>query len=185
MDKALSIIQKSCAWIGIVAFGLLAIYALGMATPAACLLQYQEAIDFYNGVQPYNDMILYFAIFGLLLNALYFILRCQVRKIYYVSNFVWCGAATVYSLISGIMTIIGVSAYQAQWAALPFSDIQAYFASIGTGVSINPGTPVFALGYTVAILLILCSLLPTFLGVMKFLGKRKHNLAKIQEKEAQ
>lgn len=174
MEKAISFFQKSIGYISLAVYCLMFIYALGMATPAASLLKYQEERDFYSGVQGYNNGILVLAIFGLLISAFYLVLRNNKRKIYYVSNFTWMGVGTVYALICGIYTIIGVSAYQKLYMALDFDTINAYWAERSLDLTINKNTPVFGLGYTVAILVILTIVPIVLVLINKIIGRIQH-----------
>jgi hypothetical protein len=174
MEKAISFFQKSIGYISLAVYCLMFIYALGMATPAASLLKYQEERDFYSGVQGYNNGILVLAIFGLLISAFYLVLRNNKRKIYYVSNFTWMGVGTVYALISGIYTIVGVSAYQKLYMALDFDTINAYWAERSLDLTINKNTPVFGLGYVVAILVILTIVPIVLVLINKIIGRIQH-----------
>lgn len=174
MEKAISFFQKSIGYISLAVYCLMFIYALGMATPTAALLKYQEERDFYSGVQGYNNGILVLAIFGLLISAFYLVLRNNKRKIYYVSNFTWMGVGTVYALICGIYTIIGVSAYQKLYMALDFDTINAYWAQRSLNLTINKNTPVFGLGYTVAILVILTIVPIVLVLINKIIGRIQH-----------
>lgn len=174
MEKAISFFQKSIGYISLAVYCLMFIYALGMATPAASLLKYQEERDFYSGVQGYNNGILVLAIFGLLISAFYLVLRNNKRKIYYVSNFTWMGVGTVYALISGIYTIVGVSAYQKLYMALDFDTINAYWAERSLDLTINKNTPVFGLGYVLAILVILIIVPIVLVLINKIIGRIQH-----------
>ena len=112
MKKVTSLFQKIGGSIAIFVFALMAVYALGMATPSACCKYYESQKLFYREIMPYNNAILILAIVGLLLASLYYVLRNNVRVVYYVSNFVWDGVFVGYSVLSSIITFVGVSFYQ-------------------------------------------------------------------------
>lgn len=166
MKKAISFFQKYSGYISIVVFALLFVYALGMATPTASCLEYKKPItEFYSDIMPINDGILYLSIAGLFISAFYFVLRNNVRVIYYISNFVWYGLYGVFSLASAIFTFVGVATYQSSYNELPFEQMNEFWERRGSSASINPNTPVFLLGYILAILIIL-TLIPYVLVII-------------------
>lgn len=155
MKKIIPVLQKANGYISIVFFGIMAVYALGMATPAACCKNYQDTYNFYSEIMPYNNAILILSIFGLLISAFYFILRNDKRIVYYVSNYAWNGLNIVYTLVSAIIMFLGVSFYQQKYNALDFTAINEYFVSHSLSSTLNQNTPVFVLGYISAAFLIL------------------------------
>lgn len=154
MKKLNAFLQKYNGYISIVAFGLMFVFALGMATPAAPCKSYQDTYEFYKQIMPINNAVLLLSIFGLLISALYFILRNHTRIIYYISNFVWYGLNFVYTLASAIVLFVGVAFYQGKYNQIPFEKMSEYFTT-HAGTACNPNTPVFALGYLLGILLVL------------------------------
>ena len=176
MKKIASLFQKISGTIGIIVYALMAVYALGMATPAAVCRYYQETESFYTPIMPYNNMILILSIIGLLIVAFYFVLRNHLREIYYVSNFVWDGTYIAFTVVSAIYTIIGVSFYQGKYMELPFDAMNEYW-STRSSYTINPNTPVFILGYLLAVVL-LVSIIPvayvTFTKVLSRLNYERN-----------
>lgn len=170
MKKITSLFQKISGTIGIIVYALMAVYALGMATPAAVCRYYQETEAFYTPIMPYNNVILILSIIGLLIVAFYYILRNQLREIYYVSNFVWDGTYIGFTIVSAIYTIIGVSFYQSKYMELPFDAMNEYW-STRLSYTINPNTPVFILGYLLAVVLILSIIPVGFVTVSKVLSR--------------
>lgn len=155
MKKCCAVLQKFVGWIGIIVFALMAIYALGMATPASCLFSYQDTIDFYDAIQPINNGILIFAICGLLVSGIYSMMRNSVRKIYYVSNYVWFAIYISLAIAAAIYLIQGVNYYQSQYNVLPFDTLNTYWEAHYLTTRINRNTSVFWLGYTEAVLVLL------------------------------
>ena len=155
MKKFISFLKKGTGIYLIIAFALMGVYALVMATPCAALLQYEDTIHFYDAIEPYNDGILYFALAGLFLALNYKVFRNDERSVYYLSNFLYFGVALAFLVASVIYLIMGVSFYQGQYSQLPFEDINHYFASIQLTKSVNPFDPVFLFGYLIAGLLAL------------------------------
>lgn len=176
MKKIASLFQKISGTIGIIVYALMAVYALGMATPAAVCRYYQETESFYTPIMPYNNMILILSIIGLLIVAFYFVLRNHLREIYYVSNFVWDGTYIAFTVVSAIYTIIGVSFYQGKYMELPFDAMNEYW-STRSSYTINPNTPIFILGYLLAVVL-LVSIIPvayvTFTKVLSRLNYERN-----------
>ena len=161
MKKLTAKFQNIGGYISIAVFALMVVYALGMATPAAACRLYQDTIDFYDQIMPYNNGILLFGIFGLLIAAFYFVLKNNTRIIYYISNFVWHGINTVFTLVASIFTFVGVGIYQSAYGTLPFEAMNEYW-SIRADTTINPNPAVFALGYILGVLVLL-SLVPHIL----------------------
>jgi hypothetical protein len=173
MKKLCEMLQKFNGIIAIVVFAALAIFALAMATPAANLRGYADTEDFYKAIQPWNDGILYFAIAGIVLACLYSVLRNNVRKIFYISNFVWTILYCLVGLGGGIYAIVGISLYQKSYLALPLESINQYWADHYLDTSVSRSTPVFALGYLAAALVFISVILCAFVGIMKFIDQRK------------
>jgi mannose/fructose/N-acetylgalactosamine-specific phosphotransferase system component IIC len=178
MEKLSGIFKKFNGIIAIVVFALLGVFALGMATPAAPCISYTGTDSatiaaFYFQIQPYNDDILYFALAGLFLAFFYNVLRNQLRPIYYISNFIWTILYFFLALASAIFTFIGVSFYQSKYVTLPFDAINQNFIDHGIKTRINPNTPVFALGYVVAALVLLSAIAVGFVGVYQFVKQHQ------------
>lgn len=172
MDKLCAFLKKHNGVIGIVVYALLAVYALCMATPAAPCRYYDDTIDFYYGLMWANDLLIYLSIAGIVWSVLYTTLRNQIRKVYYISNFVWHGVYVVLGLVTGIMTIVCVSTYQSQFMALPFDDMNEWFVLAGTS-SINSETPIFILGYLEAALIVISCVPVAIVGVRQALARFK------------
>jgi hypothetical protein len=170
MKKLTATFQRISGFISIAVFALMVVYALGMATPAAVCRNYQDTINFYDAIMPYNNGILLFGIFGLLISAFYFVLKNNTRIIYYISNFVWQGINAVYTIVSSIFTFVGVAFYQAEYSKLPFETMNEYW-STRSSTTINPTPIVFALGFILAVVLLL-SLVPHILVLVEKIQHR-------------
>lgn len=182
MEKITSFLKKYLGYISLVAFGLMFIYALGMATPAAIFKKHDETIDFYKPINPYNNLILILSIVGLLLSAFYMVLRNNKRVIYYASNFVSLSISLVFLLVSGILTIVSVSFYLNAFNEVllreDFCEINDYLIKFNDGKGVNTNTPVFLLGYMLAGLLIFVSLLYFFVLVDGIKNRRRYEINK-------
>lgn len=168
MKKLCATLQKINGIIAVVCYGLLVLYAFGMATPCAVLDQSPVSSDFYQQIQPYNDEIAFLALAGVLLALFYIVLRNNVRKVYYVSNFVWNGLYSVYAIITAIQCFPIIRYYQVLYSGLDFATINQYFIDhnlVGVQIASNP--PVFVLGYIVTTLVLLSALPSLFVGLYK------------------
>jgi hypothetical protein len=179
--------QKFLGYIGLVLFGLMAVYAFGMATPAACCFYYEATTSFYKGVQSINNGILVLSIVGLLLSAFYAIFRSSIRKIYYLANFIENGLLGVMSLVGAIYLFVGVGSYQSQYGRLDFAAMNAYWISHSSTTRIDPNTPVFALGYVLGAFLTVYALtviaLTVVKGVKRIAYEKKHRAVTVAPKE--
>jgi hypothetical protein len=89
MRKLCEFLKKNNATIIVISFVLLAVYAICMATPTAYLRYYGNLDTFYQPIQGLNDAFIFLAIGGIVLGLLYNLFRNNIRKIFYISNFVW------------------------------------------------------------------------------------------------
>ena len=175
--KIYQIIQKHIGTVGIIAYALLFIYALVMATPCSALIYYPNDIngvkapDFYKQVQPMNNTILILAIFGIVLSLIYGLLRNKDRKVYFASNFVWFITFIVFSIVTCVITLIDVSKYHGIYNTLDFTTINDYFSERNLDKSIDPNSGVFAFGYVFASLVGVLSVPSIVLLVNKIIGR--------------
>lgn len=192
MEKIAIKIQKILPIIIVVSFLIMAIYALGMATPSAVILNWEGTVDgvkstdFYDAIQPINNTILILAIIGIVISLCFSILRNNIRKIYYVSNFVWFGVYFAITIFSAIYTFIGVSTYQNAYSKIPFAEVNQYFADRNLSLFVNENTPIFILGYVVAIILLL-TLIPAVILLINKIKTSiawKNHLKEIEQEEA-
>lgn len=186
MNKLCEFFKKYDGIIGILCFALLAVYALCMATPAAPCLQYEDTKDFYDQMMAGNDLLIYLSIFGIVWSVIYSTLRNRIRKVYYVSNFVWHGVYIVFAIVCGILVISTVANYQNLYLQLPIDEMNAYWIRLNPSnpiASISADTPVFLLGYLLAGLIILSAVPVGFVCGRHALTQLKQKKAK--EAEAQ
>lgn|SRR5574344_244390 len=173
LSKTLAFFQKADGYIALGVFVILLIYGLGMGTACANCVYYQDTYYFYKAVQLDNDIVVYCSLAGILLSLFYRLLRNDLRKIYYPSNFIWSLVYFLGAIALGVVTIVCVKHYQGEYGTIDFSSANAYFESHGQTYRLNPDDPVFLLGYLSAILVML-SALPVFaVGLSKLLNQKK------------
>lgn len=192
MSKITAFFQKHLSTIGLIVYGLLAIYALAMATPTAVLRLYTNQNDitdlsvsgyYTREVERANNLILVMSIIGLIVSLLYRFFRNDIRKIYYPTNFVLMGLWVLVPVVTFISGIIGVVHYEQTYKVLDFSAINDYFASHLPGSKASINTPVFALGYaTLALVLLL--VIPGVLILVDRIKVRLQNKPLLAEVEA-
>ncbi len=160
MNKVINFLQKYIGYIALLGFALLTIYAFGMATASAGFRRCEDTENFYKDIMPYNNLILILSIVGLIFSALYMVLRNNKRPIYYVSNFISMFISILFTFVSSVLTIVGVSFYQNKFNTLVNSpEFEDYYQIIvQRDGSINKNTPTFILGYLIAILLVLIAI---------------------------
>lgn len=165
MSKFCAILKRIDGYLGLAVFIALAIYALGMSRAYVNTRFYEDTISFYQQIQPINDMVIFFAIFGIAWSALYKVLRNDIRKIYYTSNFIWHGVYLIYSFAAGIACLLGIASYQARYYSLDFAAINHYFSDVvQMPYRLNPQTPVFLIGYSLCALVLLSGVLVGICG---------------------
>jgi hypothetical protein len=184
LKKITSFLQKANGFIALAVYVILFIYALGMGTPCADCTYYQDTYTFYSAVQSSNDTVLYCAIAGIALSAIYWMLRNHVRKVFYPSNYVWSVLYVVASIVLGIIVISCVNTYKAAYSTIDFDAANAYFAEHESSSYIDPNTPIFALGYAAAILVIVSSIPVAVMVAGKIIDAIQKKKAKTQGTEA-
>lgn len=183
MNKLCAFLKKFNGVIGVVAFALVAVYGLIMATPTAiCLKPFSDFEDqgasinnFYEQFMFMNNAFLVLAIFGVVWALLYKTLRNDIRKVYYISNFVWHAVFVIYCLAVGIYVIVGVAQYNSAYAALPFDEMNAILEKNGETGRIDPNTPIFLIGYLVGFIVILSGACAAFICTKQFIARLKNS----------
>ncbi|MDO5330440.1 MAG: hypothetical protein Q4F15_03300 [Bacillota bacterium] len=183
MNKLCEFFKKYDGIIGTVVFALLAVYGLCMATPAANCLYYQDTLDFYDQIMPGNDLIIYLSIFGIVWSVIYTTLRNQIRKVYYISNFVWHGVYAVFAIVAGILALTAIVNYQTLYLQLPFDAMNEYWSSHDSSYTISAGTPVFALGYVLCVVIILSAVPVAFVAIYQAIKRFKKQPTEAEVKE--
>lgn len=173
MSKFCAILKKINGYIGLGVFAAMAVYALIMATPTANTQYYEDTLAFYGAIQPINDQIIYLALFGILWSVIYKLLRNDIRKIFYISNFVWHGVYTIYAIVASLLGFIGIAKYQAAWYALDFASINDYLVSHDKA-PLNPNTSIFMIGYIVCGLVLVSAILVGIVGVYMGVKRVQH-----------
>lgn len=173
MEKIVIKIQKAGFIFLIIAYVLLCVYALGMATPCAALLSWTGEVNgvdsavFYNQIEPTNNAFLILGIVGLLVAAAFKLMRNDSRKIYYTSNYIWFVLFYSITIFSAVYMFVGVSNYQSLYSKIPFEEVNGYFIDMNFRGYVDPNTPVFILGYIEAVLILLNTIPMTLLLVNK------------------
>lgn len=187
MNKLWGFFKKHDGLIAILVFAIVAIYAVCMSTPAAVcrrpfVIDGEEPYrDFYSNFMLINDVIIYLAIFGIVWGVLYKVLRNEIRKVYYISNIVWHCVYIAFCIFACVYIFIGVSQYQAAYMSLPFDEMNAYYESHNATWRINPNTPVFILGYIVAIVVALSALPPALVLFKQMRARFGHKNEVVEE----
>lgn len=174
MKKLQSITQKYLGIVSLISFLLLAVFAIGMATPAANCVTYspdESITKFYSNFQGSNDAILILAIAGLLISGSFTLFRSGKRKIYYIGNFITTGLLIAILIGSAAYGIVAIAKYQSSYMALPFAEMNEYWSSHGSSKSISANTPVFGLGYAICALLLVVCVFAIFLFATKLLER--------------
>lgn len=178
LESLFKIANKISVVIGIIAYGLVAVYALTMATPMGELVNVDSSDHKYTSalynVSPLANDLLIIAIIGLLIIGVYCLLRSKSRRIYYTSNKIW-GCLTVgYGVFTFIFLIYVVSYYQTQYAGIDFEYVNTMLPIFDPdGSLLNPNTSVFLLGYLLSVVCIISTALFGFVFVMKIISGKK------------
>lgn len=175
-DSCIAKVQKMIWWVMLLVFALLCVYALVMSTPISNLMFADEdgLADMLNDMKPLNDAIILLGIFGILFAFGYKLTRSNIRGKYYISNFVFMIAQSIYTLVAGVVSLIIVIKYQSMYNNLKFDDINDVLYFTKPGVEMKPSdiNGMAAFGYILAVVIILVTLLSVYVLVGKYLKQK-------------
>lgn len=148
------ILPKILGWSGIVVFGLLAVYALCMCTPISCLMFADDPSNLLGYMRGKNNTVLILAIAGLLAAAGFFILRCHLRRKYYISNFIGLYVIAAFSIFAALMFLTIVRDYHVRYFSLDHQAINETLELLAPDSHLGASSPVFGLGYVLGIVIV-------------------------------
>ena len=178
LESLFRIANRISVIIGIVAYGLVAVYALTMATPMGELVNVDSSDHKYTSalynVNPLANYLLIIAIVGLLVIGVYCLLRNKSRRIYYISNKIWGIIIFIYGLFTFISLIYVVSYYKTQYSGIDFEYVNTMLPIFDPdGTLIDPNTSVFLIGYLLSAVCFISFMVFGFVYVMKLITGKK------------
>ena len=116
----------------------------------------------YTNMQSFNQWLVIASIVYILLAVLLFVTNTNIRRRYYIGNYVSIGLFTVASLYIPIASHGAIEAYKAQWLKVDFAALQQYAADYNSTYTestlwFDLHYAVFALMIVAAILLVACA----------------------------
>ena len=174
-DQFEMISQKVIWWMLLLSGALVAVYALVMSTPLGNLI-YVDQIPGSDGVmlnqimydmKGPNDTTLVVGLFLIISALVYRMFRCAIRKTYYISNIIVLSVCAFFSLFVSVFLYITVANYKAMYSALNFEEINFWLDLLGDGKLLETSSPIFAVGYVIATLVLISSLCSIALLVVK------------------
>ena len=174
-DQFEMISQKVIWWMLLLSGALVAVYALVMSTPLGNLI-YVDQIPGSDGVmlnqimydmKGPNDTTLVVGLFLIISSLVYKMFRCAIRKTYYISNIIVLSVCAFFSLFVSVFLYITVANYKAMYSALNFEEINFWLDLLGDGKLLETSSPIFAVGYVIATLVLISSLCSIALLVVK------------------
>ena len=175
-DQFEMISQKVIWWMLLLSGAFVAVYALVMSTPLGNLI-YVDQIPGSDGVmlnqimydmKGPNDTTLVVGLFLIISSLVYKMFRCAIRKTYYISNIIVLSVCAFFSLFVSVFLYITVANYKAMYSALNFEEINDWLDLLVAEGTVFPTTsPIFAVGYVIATLVLISSLCSIALLVVK------------------
>ena len=174
-DQFEMISQKVIWWMLLLSGAFVAVYALVMSTPLGNLI-YVDQIPGSDGVmlnqimydmKGPNDTTLVVGLFLIISALVYRMFRCAIRKTYYISNIIVLSVCAFFSLFVSVFLYITVANYKAMYSALNFEEINFWLDLLGDGKLLETSSPIFAVGYVIATLVLISSLCSIALLVVK------------------
>ena len=116
----------------------------------------------YTNMQSFNQWLVIASIVYILLAVLLFVTNTNIRRRYYIGNYVSIGLFTVASLYIPIASHGAIEAYKAQWLKVDFAALQQYAADYNSTYTestlwFDLHYAVFALMIVAAVLLVACA----------------------------
>ena len=135
-------------------------------------------------IQSFNHLIFKIGIIGILVSCLLFIYRSQIRKNYYVTNYVVHGIWSVFAVSISITLFVLLSQWQTTVNDINIDIINKFreFKEL-TAFSLDSLQWIFVVGYVICIILILSAVLLNLLSVSKYLITKKNKELKLAQKE--
>ena len=136
----------------------------------------------YTNMQSFNQWLVIASIVYILLAVLLFITNTNIRRRYYIGNYVSIGLFTVASLYIPISAHGVIEAYKAQWLKVDFGALQQYAADYNS--TYTESTLWFDLHYAVFALMILAAVLLVANAVWKVMLMKEEAKLVAEGKEA-
>lgn len=181
MLKWQSKLQKIIFPLAVIVFGLAFLYALSYATPYGDFIlvdgtgvpEIQEAYELFLSIQGFIWEMIAFAVIGCLLGGCLFVYRCQLRKKYYITNFVVCFLYAAFAIFTACFFFFNIMQDQAAYNSLDFTAINEELDFLG-GQLVSAGTASvsFILGYILSTLILIIGVGVAFVGVSKIITNK-------------
>ncbi len=128
-------------------------------------------------VQVLNHMLFWFSIIGILISLLLFVYRAQIRKRYYITNYIVTGICSVYSLVTCIFLFIQFNKYEAVLNNVRFDLINAYYTQQKLGedpgfinkFSKNSISYIYTIGRIILVLMLIAAVGLVVLNICKYI----------------
>ncbi len=126
-----------------------------------------------DDVQNLNHLLFGLSIGGILISLLLFVYRAQIRKRYYITNYIAAGICTIYSLVTCIVLFVLFGNYNNQ-----LNNVEYDIINKGNAVTINLKTTfskasfdyIYAIGNVILIIMLIAAAALVFLHIMKFIA---------------
>ena len=136
----------------------------------------------YTNMQSFNQWLVIASIVYILLAVLLFVTNTNIRRRYYIGNYVSIGLFTVASLYIPIASHGAIEAYKAQWLKVDFAALQQYAADYNS--TYTESTLWFDLHYAVFALMIIVAALLVANAVWKVMLMKEEAKLVAEGKEA-
>ncbi len=168
MYKKQMTFQRIVCMLALIASAVVFVYSLGLATDLYDALSQTmadpnhpevEGAQILDDIQPFNHMLLRFAIFMILASALLFITNTQVRRRYYIANNISTRLYVTAAIVLSVWAHFQLEAFKAQYKLINFEQL-ADFSELWESLYIGPNdTFWFDIHYVVFGLVLLSAVL--------------------------
>lgn len=140
-------------------------------------------------IQLLNNMLFYFSIGGILISLLLYVYRAQIRKRYYITNYIVAGLCSVYSLVTCSIFFALFGVYEAELYDVNYELINAaHKILIRKESNFSKATfdYIYTLGRVVLVIMLVATVALILLHVMKFIAYKdfdKKHPKKIEQVE--
>ena len=131
-------LQKVVCFLAIAAAAVMFIYTLGLMTDLYdCLYSTMRNPNdhtktsvpgsiLYYDMQDFNSVFLKYSIIMIILAVLLFVTNTNIRRRYYVSNYVATGLYVVFAVFSCVWAHVNIQMYRSQWLAIDFAALKSH-----------------------------------------------------------
>ena len=186
MQKVQRMLQKPIIILALIMAVLTFVYALGFATDIYPLsyhtdktskMFYVEGAELYDLIQPFNKLLLQYAVGLLILAGTNFMCMSHTRRLYYISNYITSIAYSAFAIWVGSQVIQYVMIFKGMYLQIDFERLKSVTEMLG--LRYVESTFMLDCGFVLCILLFITAAIVLANLVMKTIWMRAEKKASV------